>query len=127
MSSADLTEREREYLECSTPMLSSGNAAMRIVTGVFASLAQAAFTPGNGKADQSLMKTVREIRYTRYKKAVLRKRDGAPAKNDEKLLSKLNKSDFILAEDAFDPDEYTRQVYEEYMKKHENESQKPSP
>ncbi len=65
------------------------------------------------------MRTVREIRYTKYKRAVLRKKDGKPDKKDEKLLKKLNEKDFILAEDTYDPDEYTRKVYEEYMKKNE--------
>ena len=94
--SIELTERELEYLNCDTPMLSGGSAAARLTMGIFASLFQAAFTPGNGKADRSLMRTVREMRYTRYKKAVLRKQAGTPNKGDEKLLNKLNKNDFIL-------------------------------
>ena len=118
MSDTILTEREQEYLRCETPMISGGSAAVRIITGVFGSLAQAAFTPGNGKADMSLMRTMKEIRYTRYKKAVLRKQDGAMKKSDRKLLIKLNKKDFILAEDTYDPDEFTRKVYEEYMRSH---------
>ncbi len=116
MSTNELTPREREYLDCQTPLLSSGDAAVRLITGVLASLAQAAFTPGNGKADRRLMRAVREMRYTKYKKAVLRKLSGTPEKNDEKLLKKLNKNDFILIEDTYDPDEFTRQVYEDYMK-----------
>ena len=42
------------------------------------------------------MRTIREIRYTKYKKAVLRKQNGTPEKNDGKLLKKLNKKDFVL-------------------------------
>ena len=115
MSDVKLTEREREYLACETPLLSGSSAAMRLVGGFFGSLAQALFTPGNGKADRGLLRTVREMRYTKYKKAVLRKQAGTPQKNDKKLLNKLNKTDFILAEDSYDPDEFTKQVYEEYM------------
>ena len=123
MSDIKLTDREREYLECDTPMLSTGKAAAKVGMGIFASMLQAVFMPGNsyGKADRGLMRTVREITYTRYKKAVLRKRDGNPAKNDAKILDKLNKKDFVLAEDTYDADEYTRQLYEEYMKKKSNE------
>ena len=120
MSDTILTEREQEYLRCETPMISGGSAAVRIITGVFGSLAQAVFSPSSsyGKADRSLMRTAKEIRYTRYKKAVLRKQDGAMKKSDRKLLMKLNKKDFILAEDTYDPDEFTRKVYEEYMRTH---------
>ena len=66
------------------------------------------------------MRTIREIRYTKYKKAVLRKQSGTPKKNDEKLLKKLNQKDFVFDVDNFDPDAYAKQLYEEYMKKHEN-------
>lgn len=121
MSEVKLTEREREYLNCDKPMLSGSDAALRIIGGVFASLFQAAFTPGNGKADRSLMKTVREIRYTKYKKAVMRKSDGKLTEKDKKTLEKLNKKDFILAEDTYDPDKFTAQVYEEYMKSHSDD------
>ncbi len=122
MSDVKLTDREQEYLDCETPMLSTGKAAARVGMGVFASILQSAFMPGNsyGKADRGLMRTVREIRYTKYKKAVLRKRDGNPAKNDANILAKLNKNDFILAEDTYDADEYTKKLYEEYMRKHGN-------
>ncbi|MBQ3330367.1 MAG: hypothetical protein IJG87_04220 [Ruminococcus sp.] len=121
MSGTALTEREREYLNCKVPMLSGGTAAGRIILGVLASMAQAVFSPSSnyGKADRGLMRTVREIRYTRYKKAVLRKQNGTPKKGDEKLLKKLNKKDFILAEDTYDPDEFTKQIYEEYLKRQE--------
>ena len=116
MSTENLTERELEYLNCDVPMISGGSAAARLTTGIVASVFQAAFTPGNGKADRRLMRTVREMRYTKYKKAVLRKKEGKPDKNDAKLLEKLNSKEFVLAEDTFDPDEYTRKVYEEYMR-----------
>lgn len=124
MSKPELTDREQEYLDCETPLLSGGSAAARIITGIFASMAQAVFSPssGYGKADRGLMRTVREIRYTRYKKAVLRKQSGSPKKNDDKLLKKLNGKDFVLAVDQYDPDEFTQQVYEEYMKKHNNDT-----
>jgi len=122
MSDVILTDKEREYLECDVPTLSGGKAAARLVTGFLASALQAAFLPGNSnsKADQGLFKTAREIKYTRYKKAVLRKRDGKPEKKDSKLLAKLNKEPFILEPDTFNADEYTRKVYEDYMRKHGN-------
>lgn len=120
MSDTHLTEREREYLDCETPMLSGGSAAARVMTGVFASMAQAVFSPSSsyGKADRGLMKTFREIKYTRYKKAVLRKKDGVMTEKDKRLLVKLNKGDFVLAPDTYDPDEFTKKVYEEYMRTH---------
>lgn len=121
--STELTEREREYLDCEVPLLTGGKAAGRITLGVFASMAQAVFSPssGYGKADRGLTRTIREIRYTKYKKAVLRKDAGTPQKNDEKLLKKVNEKDFIFAADNYDPDEFTKQVYEEYMKSHSDE------
>ena len=119
MSTEKLTERELEYLNCDVPMVSGGSAAARLTAGIVASVFQAAFTPGNGKADRRLIRTVREMRYTKYKKAVLRKKDGKPEKKDAKILEKLNNKDFILVEDTYDPDEFTRKVYEEYMKKNE--------
>lgn len=122
MSDVKLTDREQEYLDCETPLLTAGNATIRILGGMLASVAQSIAMPSSeyGKADRKLMRTAREITYTRYKKAVIRKRDGNPAKNDAKILAKLNKNDFILAEDTYDPDEYTKKLYEEYMKKHGN-------
>ncbi len=117
MSEIIFTDREREYLDSEVPLLSAGSAVMRIIGGIFASLGQAVFMPSTsyGKADRGLMKTVREMRYTKYKKAVLRKRDGTLHKNDVLLLKKLNKKDFVLAADTYDPDEFTKKVYEEYM------------
>ena len=120
MSKSKLTLREQEYLECEVPMVSTGSAAARITTGILTSLVQSVITPGAGKADQKLFRTIREIKYTKYKKAVLRKQNGTPEKNDEKILKKLNKKDFVLASDSFDHDEYTRKIYEEYMKSHNN-------
>lgn len=115
MSGVILTEREREYAECSVPLLSAGSAAARIIGAVFASIGQA-FFPGMNKAESKLIRTVREIRYTKYKKAVLRKLAGEPEKGDEKLLKKLNSKDFVLAYETYDPDEFTEKLYEEYMK-----------
>ena len=118
MSENKLTPREREYLDCEVPMVPKDAAAKRLTAGILTSLIQSVVTPGAGKADQKLFRTIREIRYTKYKKAVLRKQNGTPEKNDEKLLKKLNKKDFALGSDSFDPDEYTKQIYEEYMKTH---------
>ena len=122
MSKAALTERERQYLECDVPMLTGGAAAMRITGAFFASLGQA-LLPGLNKADAKLIRTVREIRYTRYKKAVLRKQEETPKKGDEKILRKLNKTDFILSFETYDPDAYTQELYEEYMKSHGGENE----
>lgn len=120
MSNTELTERERQYLDCDVALLSGGKAALRIFTGVLASCAQALFSPSSsyGKADRGLMRTAREIRYTRYKKAIIRKRDDCMKDGDEKLLAKINKKDFVLAPDIYDPDEFTMQIYEEYMRTH---------
>ena len=122
MSEVKLTEREREYLDCETPMITKGSAAARLITGFFAGFFQTIFAPSSAynKVDKRLMRTIREIRYTKYKKAVLRKQNGTPKKNDEKLLKKLNQKDFIFDVDNFDPDAYAKQLYEEYMKKHKN-------
>ena len=119
MSENELTLREREYLECDVPMVSTGSAVGRVSMGIFASLFQAAFMPGVDKADRSLMKTIREIRYTKYKKAVLRKQSGTAEKKDIKTLEKLNKKSFVLEVDTYDADKFTAKVYEEYMKKNE--------
>lgn len=123
MSGADLTPREREYLDCETPMISGGKAAGRIVLSVFASFGQTLISPSSayGRAERKMTRTIREIQYTKYKKAVLRKQSGTPAKNDEKLLKKLNSKDFVLAEDTFDADEFTKKLYEEYMRNHSGE------
>ena len=117
---AALTAREREYFDCDVPMLSGGDAAMRIIGAIFASLGAAILSPGAGKADERLIRTVRELRYTKYKKAVLRKFDGSLQKGDEKLLGKLNKSDFILAYETYDADAYVQELYAEYRKKHQD-------
>ena len=121
MSETKLTVREREYADCQIPMLTAGNAAMRFTGAFFASIGQA-ILPGLNQADSKLIRTARELRYTKYKKAVLRKQEGKPKKGDEKLLKKLNKNEFVLAYEAYDPDEYTRKLYEEYMEKHQDES-----
>ena len=66
-----------------------------------------------------MVRTARELRYTKYKKAVLRKIENQPKKGDEKLLKKLNKQDFILSFETYDPDVFTEQLYEDYMEKHQ--------
>ena len=115
MSEITFTDRELDYLNCDVPMLTTGQKVRGLTVGFLIGLLQAAFTPGNSKGDQKLLSTSRRIRYTKYKKAVLRKRDGTPKKRDEKLLKKLNKKPFVLDFDTFDPDEYTRKMYEEYL------------
>ena len=122
MSGAEFTPRERDYLDCATPLLTPAQTVRGLTIGFLIGLLQAAFSPGNDKGDRRLLSTTRLMRYTKYKKAVLRKRDGAPKKGDAKLLVKLNKKPFVLEEDTFDADAYTRKLYEEYMEKH-----KPSP
>ncbi len=118
MSTAELTEREKLYLDCEVPLLSAGNASMRMIGAFFASIGQA-FLPGFGdKADSKMIRTAREIRYTKYKKAVLRKLNNQPKKGDDKILKKLNKADFVLAYETYDPDEFAEKLYEEYMEKH---------
>ena len=114
-----LTDREREYLDCAVPMIGAGSAAMRVTGAVFASLGAAVLSPGSGKAEERLIRTVREIRYTRFKKAVLRKRDNTPKKGDDKILKKLNRTDFILAYETYDSDAFADELYTEYMKKHQ--------
>lgn len=114
MSKVELTPREREYIDCEVPMLQGGSAVMRFIGTFFVSLGQA-FLPGLNKADSKLIRTIREIRYTKFKKAVLRKLENSPKRGDEKILRKLNKTDFVLSFETYDPDEFTQQLYEEYM------------
>lgn len=123
MSKTELTAKEREYLDCETPLLSGKKAAVRLVTGFFTSFGQSLLMPTSayGKAERKMSRTIREISYTKYKKAVLRKQNGTPDKKDEKLLKKLNKKEFVLAEDTFDADEFQRKLYEEYMRKQMND------
>lgn len=99
MSETNFTVRELEYLNCETPLISTGSAVMRIIGGVFAAIGQTIVMPSSAynKADRRIMRTMREIRYTKYKKAVLRKRDGTLTEKDKKTLEKLNKKDFVLA------------------------------
>ena len=122
MSEPVFTLREQEYLDCDVPMLTPTQAAKKLTAGFLLGLLQAAFTPGNDKADRKLISVSRLMRYTKYKKAVLRKRSGVPKKRDEKLLKKLNKQPFVLDLDTNDPDEFTRKMYEEYMQKHESDA-----
>lgn len=119
MSKVELTAREREYLDCEVPMLSGSSAATRIIGAFFASIGQA-FLPGLNKSESKLVRTVREIRYTNYKKAVLRKLENTPKKGDDKRLRKLNKSDFVLSFETYDPDEFAEKLYEEYMDRTKN-------
>ena len=115
MSEIVFTDREREYLECDVPMPTRAQTVKGLTVGFITGLLQAAFTPGNSKGDQRILSASRLMRYKKYKQAVLRKRDQTPKKRDEKLLRKLNKKPFILDLDTYDPDEYTRKMYEEYL------------
>ena len=125
MSDTKLTLREQEYYDCTTPLLTGGRATGRVLTGVLTSLVQTVFMPSTAynKTDRRLIRTIREITYTKYKKAVLRKLAGTPKKNDHKLLEKLNRKPFIFEEDTYDPDQFTKQIYEEYMRKNEEREQ----
>lgn len=118
MSDKELTAREREYLDCEVPLVSTGSAVKRVTTGFFASLLQSVFTPSVHKAENKLFRTFREIRYTKYKKAVLHKQAGALTEKDKKTLEKLNKKDFILDVDTYDADKFKQQIYDEYMRTH---------
>ena len=118
--SAELTETERAYLECETPMLSGGDAALRLIGGFFASFARAVVSPSSeyNNTDSKLIRTAKEILYTKYKKAVLHKAEGALTKRDTRVLKKLNRLPFVLAEDTYDPDKFVEEIYAEYMKTH---------
>lgn len=121
MSEIEFTLREREYLDCETPLLTPAKAAKGLTVGFLIGLLQAAFSPGSDRGDKRLMQTSRLMQYTKYKKAVLRKRDGVPKKGDQKLLNKLNKKPFALEAGAYDADAYTQKLYEEYMHKVKSE------
>lgn len=123
MSEIELTAREQEYLDCEVPLVSTGSAVVRVIMGIFASLLQAVFMPGINKADIALMKTIHEIRYTKYKKAVLRKLSGESTEKDKKTLKKLNEKPFVLEVDTYDADKYTQEMYEEYMRTHERDQE----
>ena len=118
MNDINFTEKEQMYLDCDTPMISAGTAARKLTSGILIGLATTVFAPANQKGERRIISTVHLMRDTKYKKAVLRKRDNTPKKHDAKLLMKLNKKDFVLEEKTFDPDEYARKLYEEYMEKH---------
>ena len=119
-----LTEREKEYFDCGEEMPSGTSSAVSISGGIvmsfIAAVFRAIFVPSSeyNKADQKLMHSIRMRKYAKYKAAVLRKAKGEPQKGDEKLLKKLNKKEFVLAAETFDPDAYTAQLYEEYMQAH---------
>ena len=121
MSEINFTETEQQYLDCDVPMLSGGTAAMRVIGGFFASFGQSLIMPSTAftKMDKGLFRAIREIRYTKYKKAVLKKQEGTLTEKDKKTLKRLNKYDFILAPDIYNSDEFTRKIYEEYMRKQE--------
>ena len=120
MTADQLTDRERDYLSCDTPMLTPAQTFKGIAAGFFIGLLQAAFSPGNDKGDRRILETARLIRYTRYKKAVLRKVSDTPKKSDGRLLSKLNKNPFVLEEETFDADVFTEKIYAEYMERINN-------
>ena len=100
------------------PLVSTGSAVKRVTLGFFASLLQSVVTPSVHKAENKLFRTFREIRYTKYKKAVLRKQAGTLTEKDKKTLEKLNKKDFILDVDTYDADKFKQQIYAEYMRTH---------
>ena len=118
-----LTDREREYAACETPMLTPAETAKGLSVGFLIGLVQAAFSPGNDKGDRRLMETARLIRYTRYKKAVLRKVSDTPKSGDDKLLQKLNKKPFALEVDTFDADAFTEKIYAEYMERNHSKKE----
>ena len=97
------------------PALSVKVTVSPVSGAFFASLGQA-ILPGLNRAESKMVRTARELRYTKYKKAVLRKLENQPKKGDEKLLEKLNRTEFVLAYETYDPDEFTEKLYEEYMK-----------
>ena len=123
MGNIEFTPLEQKYLNCDIPMVDTGSAVLRIISGVLASALQAAFLPSVDKADQGLMRTIREIRYTKYKKAILRKQNGTLREKDKKTLKKLNSKEFILEPDTYDADDFTQKIYEEYMRTHGDGSQ----
>ncbi len=119
-----LTEREKEYFDCQIESESSSPSALtligNIVMSFFAAVLRALFVPSSdySKADRRLLYNLRLRKYAKYKAAVMRKAQGESAKGDDKILIKLNRKEFVLSEDLFDPDEYTQKVYDDYMSSH---------
>lgn len=119
-----LTEKELDYLNCDVPTIDGGRFALHAVRGFLiafiTAVFRALFMPSSdfSKSDSRLIQHIRLRKYTKFKMAVERKAAKTPQKGDEKILRKLNRTDFVLSEETFDPDEFTRKVYEDYMKTH---------
>lgn len=105
-----LTEKELRYIECDTPMSSLFVTVMKITIGVIISLVGLLLTAASSSspaADKFLKNTLKSAKYTKYKKAVIRKQNSASKKSDAKLLRKINSTDFVFSQtettnDSFD-------------------------
>lgn len=127
MSNQEFTELEKRYLDDKTQMLSLSKTVLRYTLGavavIFSSLISPSAESNNIPFSGYIKNTKKLSRYTKFKKAVIRKQDGKSKKSDSKILSRLNSSNYALDEekDSAVEDENIKEIYDEYMRTHQNE------
>lgn len=127
MSNGEFTELEKRYLEDKTQMLSPSKTVLRYTLGavavVFSSLLSPSAESNNIPFSGYIKNTKKLSRYTKFKKAVLRKQNGTSKKFDSKILSTLNSTNYALDEEKGSAveDENIKEIYDEYMRTHQNE------
>ena len=119
-SEADLTQKELEYLNCNEKMIGAAEAFFGVILGLLVLMVSSIMSPSaeSNVGGSYFSKKIRQIKYKKYKKAVLRKASKALKKSDLKTLVKLNHSDFALNDPKDAEDELKAKIYNEYMKNH---------
>ncbi len=126
MSNGEFTELEKRYLDDKTQMLSLSKTVLRYTLGavavIFSSLISPSAESNNIPFSGYIKNTKKLSRYTKFKKAVIRKQNGTIKKTDSKILSTLNSTNYALDEEK-EPaveDENIKEIYDEYMRTHQN-------
>lgn len=122
-----LSEKEKRYLEHDELIISPLFLTIRIFVSVFLLIISSLMTPSaEGKMPFSsfFKNTKKRVKYTKYRKAVIKKLENRSSDNNEKILSKLNSEPFVFDEDTDEKikeEQEIEKIYEKYLEEHEND------
>lgn len=125
---SSLTEKEKLYINTEYETITPVMIALRTAIGVVLVALSSLVTPSaEGKVPFSnyFGNTKKRAKFTRYRNAVINKLNGRNSKKNDKILEKLNSSEFVLDENIINnEDKNIEEIYAEYMKEHTDDSTK---
>lgn len=121
-----LSEKEKLYLSHDESIISVTSIIFRTIAGILLLILSAFAAPsaeGRMPFSNFFSTTKKRIKFTRYRKAVIKKLDGDKSEKNARVLLKLNREDFALDEknEALVQEEEIAKIYEKHLRENNND------